>query len=65
MIFGRPIRMRWMMILQKSKEMIDQTKTIRGIPGHESTRFHVIDDDLHHCAESLVNYRTCVSVIRE
>jgi len=32
--------------LQKMKDMIALTKTIRGIPGHESARIHVVDHDL-------------------
>jgi hypothetical protein len=32
--------------LQKMKDMIALTKTIRGIPGHENARFHVVDFDL-------------------
>jgi hypothetical protein len=32
--------------LQKMKDMIALTKTIRGLPGHETAKFHVIDYDL-------------------
>ena len=32
--------------LQKMKDMIALTKTIRGLPGHESAKFHVVDYDL-------------------
>jgi hypothetical protein len=32
--------------LKRLKDMINLTKTIRGIPGHESARIHIIDNDL-------------------
>src|SRR5204863_8851875 len=32
--------------LQNMKDMITLTKTIRGLPGHESAKFHVIDYNL-------------------
>lgn len=35
-----------LVILQKQKDMIALTKTIRGIPGSETAKFHVIDEDL-------------------
>src|SRR5579859_1480721 len=35
-----------MITLQKMKDMIGLTKTIRGIPGHEKCRFHVVEYDL-------------------
>jgi hypothetical protein len=31
--------------LQRMKDMIALTKTIRGLPGHENARFHVVDYD--------------------
>ena len=34
------------LILQKLKDMITLTKTMRGLPGHESAKFHVVDYDL-------------------
>lgn len=34
--------------LQKMKDMIDLTKTMRGIPGHEKVRFHIVDYDLQN-----------------
>lgn len=34
--------------LQKMKDMIALTKTIRGLPGHENARFHIVDYDLSH-----------------
>ena len=34
--------------LQKLKDMINLTKTIRGIPGHESARMHIIDTDVQN-----------------
>lgn len=33
-------------MLKKLKDMINLTKTIRGIPGHEFVRMHIIDTDL-------------------
>jgi hypothetical protein len=32
--------------LQKLKDMINLTKTIRGIPGHATAKFHVINSDI-------------------
>lgn len=32
--------------LHKLKDMIALTKTIRGIPGHESAKIHIVDTDL-------------------
>src|SRR5436190_4329045 len=32
--------------LQNMKDMIAMTKTIRGLPGHETARFHLVDYDL-------------------
>ena len=37
-----------MISLQKMKDMIGLTKTIRGIPGHEKVRFHVVEYDLQN-----------------
>jgi len=34
--------------LQKMKDMIALTKTIRGIPGHECAKFHVVDYNLEN-----------------
>src|SRR5271154_6664270 len=34
--------------LQNMKDMIALTKMIRGLPGHEGTRFHVIDYNLEN-----------------